>query len=235
MRTMFLALGIVAVVGARGVGAQDVDAAAGYVSMVLTPVAAVSPVVLPYMTGALQTGLGFTGRYGHMNLGDIGSTNTFLADFTAPAGKGSWGLEAGYLGTTCEGCRGNLMAGLHVEGPLAALGSNTGSLFTFGIQGTAGFAKPTDGTAWAAGANLPVALSMAVGRVDIVPFVTPGVGFGGLSGGGASGQGARFDLGAGVGVANIAPGLELTAGAEKVFIKGGKTVFGLGMSWIPLR
>jgi hypothetical protein len=234
MRTAFLALGIVASVGLRGIQAQSEGDAAAYAAMVSTPVAALSPVVLPYMTGTAQGGLGFAAKYGRMSLGDLGSVNTLVADFTGAAGKGSWGLEVGYLGTTCEGCTGNVMAGLHLEEPLAASGSKTGTLFTLGMQGTIGFAKPTDATAWAAGVTLPVALSVAAGRAQIVPFVSPGVGVGLVSVGGSH-TGYRFDVGGGVGVTNVAPGLGLTVGAQKVLIDGGRTVFGLGVSWTPLR
>ena len=235
MRTAFLALGIVALVGPRGIHAQSVDDAAAYVAMVVSPVAAVSPIVLPYMTGTKQAGLGFAAKYGRMSLGDIGSTNTFLADFTGPAGSGSWGLEAGYLGTTCQGCSGNFMAGLHLEGPLAKAGSTTGTLFTLVMQGTVGFAKPNNGSVWAAGVTMPTALSVTAGRVEIVPFVSPGVGVGMVAADSRSQTGYRFNVGAGVGVANVAPGLGITASAERVLIDGGRTVFGLGVSWNRLR
>ena len=234
MRTAFVALGIVAVVGPRGIRAQSIGDVAAYGAMVSTPVAALSPIVLPYMTGTEQRGLGFAAKYGRLSLGDFGSANTLVADFTGPMGKGSWGLEAGYLETTCEGCEGNVMAGLHLEAPLVAAGSKTGTLFTLGMQGTIGFAKPTDGTAWAAGVTMPVALSMTAGRIQIVPFVSPGIGVGLVSADGSH-SGYRFDVGGGVGVTNVAPGLGITVGAQKVLIDGGRTVFGLGVSWTPLR
>lgn len=234
MRTAFLALGIVAVVWVPRTRAQGINDLAAYGAMISTPVAAVSPVVLPYMTGIEQQGLGFAVRYGRMSF-DGGSTYALLGDFTGPAGKGSWGLGAGYLGATCGGCVGNLMADVHIERPLATAGSKDGTLFTLGMQGTVGFAKPSEGTAWAGAVNVPVALSVTAGRVDIVPFVSPGIGIGMVSEFGSSDTGYRFELGGGVGVANVAPGLEITASAEKVLISGGRTVFGLGLSWTRSR
>lgn len=234
MRTAFLALGIVVVACVPGTHAQSINDVAAYGAMVSTPVAAVSPIVSPYMTGNEQQGLGFAARYGRMSF-DGGSTYALLADFTGPVGKGSWGLGAGYLGATCGGCVGNLMASGHVEGPLATAGSKAGTLFTLGMQGTVGFAKPSEGTAWAAAVNLPVALSLTAGRVDIVPFVSPGFGFGSVTEFGRSENGYRFDVGGGVGVVNVAPGFGITASAEKVLINGGRTVFGLGLSWNRLR
>ena len=234
MRTAFLTLGIVAVVCVPGIHAQSINDVAAYGAMISTPVAAVSPIVLPYMTGSQQQGLGFAARYGRMSL-DGGSTYALLGDFTGPVGNGTWGLDAGYMGATCGGCVGNLIAGVHVEGPLATAGSKAGTLFTLGMQGNVGFAKPTDGTAWAGAVNLPLALSVTAGRVDIVPFVSPGFGFGMVSGFGSSETGYRFEVGGGVGVTNVAPGLEITASAEKVLLSGGRTVFGLGLSWTRSR
>lgn len=234
MRTAFLALGIVAVVCVPGTRAQSINDLAAYGAMVSTPVAAVSPIVSPYMMGSEQQGLGFAARYGRMSF-DGGSTYALLGDFTGPVGKGSWGLDAGYVGTTCDGCTGNFMAGAHVEGPLATAGSKAGTLFTLGMQGTVGFAKPSEGTAWAGTVTLPVALSVTAGRVYIVPFVSPGIGLGMVSEFGHSETGHRFEVGGGVGVANVAPGFEITASAEKVLINGGETVFGLGLSWTRSR
>jgi len=82
---------------------------------------------------------------------------------------------------------------------------------------------------------MPTALSVTAGRVEIVPFVAPGFGVGMLTGDSHSLTGYRFHVGGGVGVANVAPGLGITASADKVLIDGGRTVFGLGVSWNRLR
>jgi hypothetical protein len=67
--------------------------------------------------------------------------------------------------------------------------------------------------------------------VQIVPFVSPGFGWGRVSEGGDSESGTRFVLGGGVGIVSSNSGLGLTLGAQKVFIDGGKLVFGAGLTW----
>lgn len=235
MRTMglaLLALGGAALAASGRVAAQSIDDAAAYAAMVLTPAAGVAPVVLPYMTGELQRSVGVSGRYGHLTGRQL---NAYAADITFRAGKGSAGIEAGYLAAGCEGCDGHFMAAAHVEGPLATSGSRDGALFALGLQGTLGFAAPSGGSLWALDADVPLSFSVSAGRAHIVPFVSPGAGLGLASGGGSSNTGFRFSLGGGIGVMDIAPGVGVTLGVRKVFITDGKTVIGGGLSWTPPR
>ncbi|MDQ2766478.1 MAG: hypothetical protein M3Y30_04910, partial [Gemmatimonadota bacterium] len=84
---------------------------------------------------------------------------------------------------------------------------------------------------WTASTSAP--LSLAIGRhsgIQLVPFVSPGFGWGHISGGGESASGSRFMLGGGLGIVGISSGVGLTLGAQKIFVDGGKTVFGAGIT-----
>lgn len=165
-----------------------------------------------------------------MSLGDV-TRNSFAADVTFPAGKGSAGVMAGYLSNSCQGgCTGYFIAGAHVEAPVASTVSSDSGVFALGVQGTLGFAKPEGGTAWALSADLPLSYSARAGSARIIPYIAPGVGFGLVTGGGDSQSGVRFMLGGGLGV-RVAQALTVSAGVKQVFISGGKAVFGAGLSW----
>lgn len=231
MRTVFLAVALAVLPGVQATHAQDIGDVVAYAALVSTPAAGLAPVPASYMTGERQTSVGIAARYGRMS--DQGITrNAFAADVTFPLGKGSAGLVAGYLNNSCDACSGYFVAGAHAEAPLVSAGSPNSGLFTAGLSGTLGMAKPTGGTALTLSADLPLAVSIAAGRAHVVPFIAPGFGFGRVSGGGESESGTRFMLGGGVGLMDIAPGLGVSVGAKQVFLDGAKTVFGASVSWL---
>ena len=207
---------------------------AGYIALVSTPTAGVPPVVKQWMLADPAHGVGTETQWGHVS-GNGGSLDTFVSGVTLPLaeGRADVGLSAGYLQASCgQGdCTGFAVASGVVEGRV--LQSQAGNAtFMLGLSGRIGFAKPGDGTAWSASASAP--LSMAMGSptgVQIVPFVSPGFGWGRVSEGGDSESGTRFVLGGGVGIVSSNSGLGLTLGAHKVFIDGGKLVFGAGLTW----
>lgn len=231
MRAAFLAVALAVLPGVRATHAQDIGDVVAYAALISTPAAGLAPVPASYMTGERQTSVGLAARYGRLS--DEGLTrNVVAADVTFPLGKGSAGLVAGYLNNSCDGCNGYFTAAAHAEAPLASAGSASSGLFTAGLSGTLGVAKPSGGTILSLSADLPLAVSVAAGRARIVPFIAPGFGFGRASGGGESESGTRFMLGGGVGLMDIAPGLGMSVGAKRVFLDGAKTVFGVGLSWL---
>jgi hypothetical protein len=64
--------------------------------------------------------------------------------------------------------------------------------------------------------------------VRVIPFVTPAVGFGALTGDNGD-SGIRPMLGGGVGIV-AANGFGISAGFQKVFIDEGETVIGLAIT-----
>ncbi len=235
MRTLMWCLAAV-VIGAPAsrVLGQAGNGAAGYIALVSTPTAGVPQVVKQWMLADPAHGVGVESQWGHVS-GNGGSLDTFLSGVTLPLaeGRADVGFSAGYLKPSCDqgDCAGFAVASGVVEGRV--LQSQAGSAtFVLGLSGRIGFAKPNDGTAWSASASAP--LSMAMGSptgVQFVPFVSPGFGWGHISEGSDSESGTRFMLGGGVGIVSSNSGLGFTLGAQKVFIDGGKLVFGAGVTW----
>jgi hypothetical protein len=116
--------------------------------------------------------------------------------------------------------------------------SDVGAL-SVGVDGQMGVAGLGDaGTAFTAAVGLPVALTLGNSRVHVVPFLTPGIGYGSLSrytvadDGTTSGAGGmRAMLGGGIGVMSARSGLGASLGFQKIFIDGGSTQIGVGVTW----
>lgn len=235
MRTLRRLLVAVALCApAKSATAQSIGDVVAYAALIATPTAGVSPVARQWMTSAAQTGVGADVQWGHVS-GDGGSINTFTGGVTVPiaSGRGDVGISAGYFRPSCDvgSCDGNFVAGGVVEGRVLQSQMQSAT-FTLGLSGRVGFAKPSGGTLWSASAGAP--LSLAIGGatgLQVVPFVTPALGWGHASGGGDSESGSRFILGGGIGLLSSSSGLGFSIGVQKVFIDGGKPMFGAGFSW----
>ena len=234
MRTLMWCLAAVTIgAPASRVLAQG-GGAAGYIALVSTPTAGVPQGVKQWMLADPAHGVGVESQWGHVS-GNAGSLDTFLSGVTLPLAEGRADVElsAGYLKASCDqgDCAGFAVASGAVEGRV--LQSQAGNAtFVLGLSGRIGFAKPSDGTAWSASASAP--LSMAMGSptgVQIVPFVSPGFGWGRISDGSGSESGTRFMLGGGVGIVSSNSGWGLNLGAQKVFIDGGKLAYSAGVTW----
>jgi hypothetical protein len=235
MRTFTRLLVLMAMVAAvRAAHAQSEGAAVAYVALLFTPTGGVSPVAKQWMLSDPRTGIGADVQWGHIS-GNGASFNTVTGGVTIPfaAGRADIGLSTGYFKPSCDAgsCDGNLVAGGVVEGRLLQSRVQSAT-FALGVSGRVGFAKPSGETVWSAAGGMP--LSLAIGNragLQVVPFVTPGFGWGRASGGGNSVSGTRLMIGGGVGVLSSSSGLGFNVGAQKVFINGGKPVFGAGFSW----
>jgi hypothetical protein len=225
--------------GARRSAAQSDGAIAGYVALTLTPTGGLTPIVRPWMAGILQSEIGVDARWGSFKAGDS-RMNTIVAGVSVPAagGRGDVTFSGGYLSMDCEGCDGEFVAAFAVERGLfrRELGAS-GAQFGFGINGSLGFGKPDGAALWSATLGTPIFLAAGkAGKVQVVPFLTPAVGWGMVSPDeGDSESGVRFMAGGGVGIVNAAPGVNLHLGVQKIFIQRGKTVFGAGLTYMIPR
>jgi hypothetical protein len=107
----------------------------------------------------------------------------------------------------------------------------TPSAFTVSLSPSVGVAKPTegDGTFAAASVGLPVAVAMGGDAgARVAAFVSPGLGFGMISGSGESESGVRPMLGGGVGLRFS--NLTISGSAQKIFIDVGEIQFGVGIA-----
>lgn len=234
-RTWCLAAAVICAPVSR-IAAQNDAASAGYVALIMTPTGGVSPVIKPWMLTDPSTRVGLETQWGHV-FGNGGSLNSFTIGAILPfaSGRGDVGLSSGYLKASCDvgNCSGFFLASAAVEGRViqSSIGHGT---FTLGLSGRVGFSKPSGATVWSASASVP--FSIALGNragLQVVPFVSPGLGWGSINEGGSSTSGERFLLGGGIGVVSSKSGVGLTVGVQKIFISGGRTVFGAGFTVSP--
>jgi hypothetical protein len=204
--------------------AQDFGDVAAYIALNFTPLGGLVPLPPP-ATGAGRSA--FVLRYGNLDLGeeDAGSLHNFSIGADFATGRGRLGLTLG--GTTCDGCDGNIMAGLDYTVPL------TQNVVSVALRPAFGFSKPLDGdgTALSLGLSLPlgVEFSGATGPV-FIPYIVPGFGFGRISGEADSESGTRAMLGGGFALAGREAPFAVHAGFQRVFIDDGEMTFGLGVS-----
>ena len=236
-------LGIAAIVGgvaepARG---QDQGDVAAFFALLLTPTGALPPVVRAPMLQGAPDGSTFQARYGRYEFDGADQTihNIGLgADLRAGAG---WtGVTVALQ--TCDGCDGTILLGLDYTTPLVQLPigadqtvRNT-SVLSVALTPSAGLSRPLDSDAnvffISGSVALPVSISTQFrGATQLVPFLAPGFGIGLIAGEGDTESGVRFMLGGGLGVAGLGPGLGITVGFQKIFIEGGPTQWGLGLTF----
>lgn len=233
-----VAIAALACVAARSVAQSD-GAIAGYAALTLTPTGGLAPVVRPWMAGITRGGIGIDGRWGSFKAGDNRS-NTLALGVSVPVsnGRGDVTLSGGYLSTDCDGCKGEFVGSIAIErGLLRRELDDHGTQFGLGFNGSLGFGMPDGGLLWSATLGAPIYLAAGKpGKAQVVPFVTPSVGWGiVLPDGGDSESGVRFMAGGGVGIVNAAPGVNLHVGFQKTFIQNGKIVFGAGLTYVIPR
>jgi hypothetical protein len=111
--------------------------------------------------------------------------------------------------------------------------SQSARLVRVGASGEVGLGTPTGAKLVAASVGLPfslVARGREGGDVLVVPFLTPGFGFGATyPSAGSSGSGAHFMLGGGVAISNHGGNVGVNVGFQHVAIDGGSTQFGAGL------
>lgn len=239
MRTSPRALAPLFLLAAAPVRAQSVGDAAAYFSIISSPPGALPPVLSSAMLNRTMTGPDFALRYGHVGL-QGGSLNSFDGRLSFPAGrKAQIGVNAGYQNLSCDlNCNGHFIAGANAEGRLASSTIGTGTdaaQVTIGLSGEFGFGRDHGTTIASLVAGLPFALVSGTPSLKIAPFLTPAFGWGRVSDSGNSDSGTRFLLGGGVVFQNTENGLGATFGFQKIFINGGETMFGVGVTFAPRR
>ena len=226
--------------------AQSSGDVAAYLALASTPAGGVAPsLAAPLMMQPASTR--WRVQYGQIGDSDFRMRN-IVGGVDVAAGPGVFGLTAGWDAPSCpagSGCKGNFLAGVDWTTRLVGTPAPANAArFALGLKASVGYAKPhgTDPlsgadislSTWSASLGLPVAMTASAGGVSISPFVTPGYGWGRVStsysGSSTSENGTRFLLGGGVQV-GFRSGVALMAGMQKVFITGGKTAFGAGLSW----
>ncbi len=214
--------------------AQNDGDAAAYFAIVFTPVGALPPQLTPAMAGEPQTRTRFRAQYGRLSFSSAVAFNNVGVGLDFGRRRGSLGLTLGYGFEDCDaGCESVIMIGGHLEGMLASSslgGADSDSRLTMGLRGDVGFGRADDLTALSAVLGVPLTIVIPSEGLRFAPFLTPGLGVGRLSDDDDADSGVRFTLGGGIGVLS-ASRIALFLGFQKVFIDGGDTQVGIGVTW----
>jgi hypothetical protein len=240
----------VAVTATAGVAcnAQSSRDFAAWTALVLTPVGALPPIMTSTIASEVQTAPALSFRYGHLpsSIG-LASINSGGATVIFPVGQRSTvSLTGGFFDPTCRDCDAGLMLGVAGDTRLGEMPFGTGrerSRLTFGLNGELGYARPKDAT-FSNGSLVSGAVGIPIGLVSggpardamrIVPFLTPGFGFGGIRDSDPNPRdedlnGTRFMLGGGLGLYNRSSTVSLTVGFQYVAIRDADTQFGVALT-----
>ncbi|HEU4584368.1 MAG TPA: hypothetical protein VFR95_01405 [Gemmatimonadaceae bacterium] len=241
--------------------AQNANETAGYFATLITPAGALPGWVTPGMAYAHGNGIGIRTGYGRVRLEstppiDLNSFGGSL-DFTLLGGRLTLSGTGGYLFPHCPGgggflvgadCDGFAMAGAELTARVLSYEVNTDGhgILTVALAARGGKAFVKSSSAYSLSAALPISMAVDVGRTTLlVPFVSPGATRGHLrtsvgtdlpdSLGGATGAidatGTRFVLSGGMALLGTRSGLGLHATVTRIFIEGGRTQFGVSLSW----
>ena len=251
------------VVGARFGLAQTADEQSAYRALIYTPVGGLPP--LPPNADSLgrKDGSGVTmmGRLGHMSRRGGLSITTYALGVEVPRGRMRLGATLGYLSASCglewEGdsdCDGDIMLGGSMRAWLTtrSLGERepprkgkrvsqptNDSKLLVGFDGSLGYSPRQGESALAMAAAIPTAVAFQSGTVRIMPFVSPGLGYGRLGNvsyfedeAPTSHGGIAFMIGGGVGLEFGTSGIGANVGFQRVLkSEGGTTQLGIGMTW----
>ena len=214
--------------------AQTISEIAGWGGLMVTPVGALTP--MGPAIAADTAPYRFQMRYGHWQFDtDDDNTHNLGLGIGLRTGHARTTFEFGYSHKTdCSGCN-SWMLGADVDIPLTPAPSGNAVGWRIALNPALGFAKPSDGSGSAASAavSLPVSAALPMSQWILAPFVSPGYGYGRLSGDGDSEGGTRAMLAGGVTLASTQSQVRVTFSARKIFLEHAPTVFGLGFSFAP--
>src|SRR5690242_1077077 len=199
------ALGTLAL-STRSLAAQSSDQEAAYVALIYTPLAGLPP--LPPVSDSLGrrpgSNVSLLGRLGHMSRGGgTLSLTSYAVGVEVPRGRTRLGATLGYMSASCgpewagdSDCSGDIMIGASIrslitsrplgeqeaprKGKRSSKSGSDGTLLV-GFDGGVGYSPRQGETAMAIAASMPTALALQSGTVRIMPFISPGVGYGRLS------------------------------------------------------
>ena len=225
------ALALALMTPAATAAAQEGRDVAAYLALIWSPVGALPPIVQGVDVGAPVSG---SLRFGRLSYGAGGDTfHNLGATIELPVSPGArTSVTIARAASDCAGCDPALGAAVDVELVVGSWPGRVGEVSVTFEPGL-GFALGTgdlDYSLFTATAGLPVALR-TVGAVSVMPYLVPGFGYGMVSGAEDSRGGMRAMLGGGVRVQWARSRIGALAGFQKVFVSGGATLFGVGLTW----
>ena len=222
-------------------GAQSRSDAAAAVSLQFTPIAALPPLATSTIQAEVQRGVALGIRYGYLSRpGEGADANNLGISAILPVGLGATvSLTAGMFALTCDGCDPGLMLSIAADrrlGDLVLGSGRDGSRLQFALNGELGYGQPqgtslADGSVMSGMVGIPISLISGSRNRDemrIVPFVTPGFGFGTVRGG-DSPSGSALMIGGGVGIYNRSSSVAFSFGFQHVAVRDAGTMVGLSL------
>jgi hypothetical protein len=225
----------------RTARAQSSNDAVARAALQLTPVGALPPLVTSTLQAEVQREVALAFRYGYISASDGGpDANNGGVTAIFPVGLvGTISLTAGVFKYTCEDCKPGLMLSLGGDRRLGdmVLGTGSdGSRMQFALNGEFGYGQPqganiSNGSVISGAVGLPISFisgSRSRDAMRIVPFVTPGFGFGDFTGEGSS-SGSALMLGGGLGIYNRSSSIALSLGFQYIAVRDATTQIGLNL------
>lgn len=243
--------------------AQSDAEVAGYLALSYTPIGALAP--SPPFLGGTSSASGsryvLQGRYGRLSPSDGLSNTTIGAGIEFPVGRWSLGGTLAYLSVSCteewedfSDCDSDIMLGgsarttllsrpLEGRSPAAHSGRPAGApgakTFVIGFETGGGFSPRQGEQAIALSVGVPTGISIENGNMRLLPFLTPGFGYGRLGSTSfaedapsRSYASTMLMVGGGLGIQFTESGIGATLGFQKILKTGGSgTALGLTMSW----
>ncbi len=240
MRRHHVALVVVALIliTSRDAAAQPSEQdVAAYAALNLTPIGALSPMLVSPVAKGEKYRSSFAGRLSHFapGQGEDGNNN-FGVTYLFPAGPVALSGTLGYVKESGDGGEGLILGGADLHATLwnNAVAAST-SATSLNFQASLGYGRHNDFDALSMAVGFPLALTMMqASKSKFVLFVTPGFGWGRLStdvlGPTVSESGTRPFAGAG-GSWTSAAGWGLHASYNRIFIEDGGNTFGAGFTW----
>lgn len=207
-----------------------------YGPMIGTPIAGLPPIATNTILGLPGNGAAFALRYGRVPSSNLnGNINNVAATASVATGTAAtFSFTAGMFSPSA--LPRTFMASIGADTRLVDIDagdSQSARLVRLGASGEVGFATPTGSKLVAASVGVPVSLiarESQGGDLLVVPFLTPGFGFGATyPNSGSSASGAHFMLGGGVAIANHGGNVGLNVGFQHIAVDGGSTQFGAGV------
>lgn len=229
-------------------GAQSSTSAASQVAIMRTPLGALPPVAGREMRALPERGLGVRLQYGYVGGPGAFNFNNFGAGFDLPFGRGTAGVTIGFTAPTCPDgvdCDGNVMIGANWDRRLVGTSLGVGSEavgLTIGVDAAVGAAWPdetsglgSDGSAWALGLGLPIALNSGGTGVRYHPFIVPRLAWGRLRSDLGGDSGAGLMLGGGLGVSGLWDRVSLHVGLQRYLVTLSNAQVGVAVTVAPRR
>jgi hypothetical protein len=221
--------------------AQSQGDAVATTALQLTPVGALPPIVTSTIEAEVQRGVALAIRYGYVSAAEGGpNANNGGASVVIPLGlEGTVSLTGGFFSYNCDECKPGLMLSLGGDRRIGDMVMGTGrdgSRVQFAVNGEVGYGQPqgastSNGSVVSGAVGIPISLisgSRARDELRIVPFVTPGFGFGTINDDGRS-SGSAIMLGGGLGIYNRSSSIQLSLGFQYIAVRDASTQIGLSL------